>query len=349
MPDPIPAPAFREALLGWYADARRALPWRTQPSLYRTVVSEFMCQQTQVATVLPYFAAWMELFPDFASLAAAQESAVLRAWEGLGYYSRARNLHRLAQAVAAMDAPPSTAAEWQTLPGIGPYTAAAIASIVFGEAVPVIDGNVIRVLARLTADATPFPSAQKAQRHFERLARDLLDPDTPGDYNQAMMELGATVCVKHRPACLLCPVRAHCLAGQNATAAEFPVVPRRAQEKVEQVRLWIEADGGLLLARGDTNGGRLQSLYELPLRETLPQAVVGDRLYSGKRTITHYLYTEHIHRATAPAELPQAPALCWVPRDELESIPFSGPHRRWVRALLKETAVMGATPDPFPS
>ncbi|MCC5840043.1 MAG: A/G-specific adenine glycosylase [Opitutales bacterium] len=348
MRDPIPAPAFRESLLGWYAGARRPLPWRTQPSLYRTVVSEFMCQQTQVATVLPYFAEWMEQFPDFASLAAAEEATVLRAWEGLGYYSRARNLHRLAKAVAAMDAPPATAAEWRALPGIGPYTAAAIASIVFGEAVPVIDGNVIRVLARLTADATPFPTAQKAQRHFERLARDLLDAHAPGEYNQAMMELGATVCVKHRPACLLCPVRTHCLAGQSGRAADFPVVPRRAQEKVEQVRLWIEEDGALLLARGGANG-RLQSLYELPLRETLPQAVVGELLFSGKRAITHHLYTEHIHRAKAPAELTENPALSWVPHEELESIPLSGPHRRWVRALLKETADGRAERDPFPS
>eukprot|EP01034_Spumella_vulgaris_P018705 gene18705-23917_t len=141
---------FSVALLDWYRLNARRLPWRDAPSLYKTVTSEFMLQQTQVKTVLPYFARWHAALPDFAALAAAPESQVLKLWEGLGYYSRARNLHRLGKAVAALPAPPRTPAKWQELPGVGPYTAAAITSISFNAPVACVDGNVVRILARLT-------------------------------------------------------------------------------------------------------------------------------------------------------------------------------------------------------
>src|SRR5687767_12529000 len=147
---------FQAALLEWYRTHARPLPWRESPSVYKTVVSEFMLQQTQVKTVLPYFARWLEALPDFASLAAADEARVLRLWEGLGYYSRARNLHRLSRALVALPSIPRTAAEWQELPGVGPYTAAAITSISFAAPVACVDGNVVRILARLTADGTEF-------------------------------------------------------------------------------------------------------------------------------------------------------------------------------------------------
>ena len=143
-------------MLNWFHANRRKLPWREEPTLYKTVVSEFMLQQTQVKTVLPYFARWRERFPDFTALAAAPEETVVKAWEGLGYYSRARNLHKLARALVAAPVAPRTAAEWQELPGVGPHTAAAIASIACGDAVACVDGNVARVLARLTADTTAF-------------------------------------------------------------------------------------------------------------------------------------------------------------------------------------------------
>ena len=145
---------FQAALLAWYRDNARVLPWREAPSLYKTVVSEFMLQQTQVKTVLPYFARWMEALPGFSELAAAPEERVLRLWEGLGYYSRARNLQRLAQAIVARGGPPVAAEEWRELPGVGPYTSAAITSIALGAPEACVDGNVVRILARLTADAT---------------------------------------------------------------------------------------------------------------------------------------------------------------------------------------------------
>ncbi|HYP15695.1 MAG TPA: A/G-specific adenine glycosylase, partial [Opitutus sp.] len=192
---------FQAGLLGWYRAAARPLPWRSDPSPYKTVVSEFMLQQTQVKTVLPYFARWLEALPDFRTLAAAPEARVLKLWEGLGYYSRARNLHKLAQAVAARPQLPRTAAEWRELPGVGPYTAAAITSISFAAPAACVDGNVVRILARLTADGTPFRDSASAAKAFTPLAESLLTQSSPGDHNQAMMELGATVCFRQKPRC----------------------------------------------------------------------------------------------------------------------------------------------------
>ena len=194
-------PGFQRALLSWYRTHRRRLPWRESPSLYGTVVSEFMLQQTQVKTVLPYFARWMETLPDFQSLAKADEARVLKLWEGLGYYSRARNLHRVAKAVAAMPTPPRTAQEWRSLPGIGPYTAAAITSIALGEPEACVDGNVVRILSRLSADGSAFRDSASAAKAFTPIAEKVLTRDSPGDHNQAMMELGATLCSRTTPAC----------------------------------------------------------------------------------------------------------------------------------------------------
>ena len=203
---------FSTALLEWYQRHARVLPWRENPSLYKTVVSEFMLQQTQVKTVLPYFARWQAELPSFAALAVASEARVLKLWEGLGYYSRARNLHRLAKAVTARPAPPRTPEEWRELPGVGPYTAAAITSITYGAPVACVDGNVVRILARLTADATEFRDSSSAAGALTSLADSLVSADRAGDHNQAMMELGATVCTRQNPACLMCPVRHFCAA-----------------------------------------------------------------------------------------------------------------------------------------
>ena len=187
------APKVRRALLAWYDRHRRDLPWRAEVSPYRTVVSELMLQQTQVATVLPYFERWVQRWPDFASLARADAAEVLAAWAGLGYYRRARLLHALAKEVAAAPSLPRTAAEWIGFTGVGPYTAAAIASIAFGDRAAVVDGNVVRVLARLAGLRSTFASSALAVRRVTPLAAALLDLRRPGDHNHAVMELGAQV------------------------------------------------------------------------------------------------------------------------------------------------------------
>jgi len=328
---------FRKALLVWYRVHRRRLPWRESPSPYGTVVSEFMLQQTQVATVLPYFARWMAALPDFAALARAGEPAVLRLWEGLGYYSRARNLHRLALAVSKAGGLPASAAGWEELPGIGPYTAAAVASIAFGEPRACVDGNVVRILARLTRDATPFRDSASASRALAPLAQELLDPATPGDHNQAMMELGATVCLKRGPLCLVCPVRTYCAAWLDGDPADYPRLDKRTVERLSVVRVWCERGGSLLLHRNPPDARRLANLHELPTAEQAgldPALASGGALIARKtRGITRYRITESIHLARVP-KAPSLPGLVWIRIEDLDSVSLSGPHRKWTTQIL---------------
>lgn len=352
---PKSLPALRRALLGWFRTNRRTLPWRESPAVYKTVVSEFMLQQTQVKTVLPYFSRWLERFPDFAALAAAPEADVLKNWEGLGYYSRARNLHKLARSVAALPAPPRTAAQWQELPGVGPYTAAAIASIACGDAVACVDGNVARVLARLTADATAFASGSELVKQFRPLAGEVLDSTHPGEWNEAMMELGALVCTPRSPTCLVCPLRKHCATADPERAASIPQLARPKTEQRQVVRLWCVCDGRLLLHRAAASSRRLAELHELPAAADLGLADAdarrGELLLRRSRTITRYRIEESIHRwpgESVPAGAAPSVALSgkqnsaagaalhWVPLAELERVTLSGPHRRWVRELLAQ-------------
>ncbi|MFA6288354.1 MAG: A/G-specific adenine glycosylase [Opitutaceae bacterium] len=337
--------AFQHALLAWYRKHQRTLPWRTAPSLYKTVVSELMLQQTQVKTVLPYFARWLEEFPDFQSLAAASEERVLKLWEGLGYYSRARNLHKLAQAVAAMPSPPDTPAGWQELPGIGPYTAAAIISISFGTQAAVVDGNVVRVLTRLSADATPFKDGTSAVKTLTPLANAVLNPENPGDHNQAMMELGATVCHRQNPLCTVCPVLAFCGAAKSGEPEAFPVLAPKVIEQKAVTRVWCVHDGKLLLHRTAAGAKRLANLHELPTDEHLgmtPAAFGKATLIAKKkRGITRFAITESIHRVPAPRGK-LAEGLVWVSVTEIDTLTLSGPHRRWVTELLAATATQAA-------
>ncbi len=326
---------FQAALHGWYRTHARQLPWRDAPSAYKTVVSEFMLQQTQVKTVLPYFARWMQELPTFASLAAAPESRVLKLWEGLGYYSRARNLHRLAQAVAAMPELPRTRDAWLELPGVGPYTAAAITSIAFGAPAACVDGNVVRILARLTADATAFRDSATAAKAFTPLAEALLDPAHPGDHNQAMMELGATVCIRQNPLCLTCPVRSYCTAGRRGDAEKYPRLAARMIERRAVTRVWCERDGQLLLHRAAAGARRFADMHELPTAEHIGFVVAAKAvpLAEKRRAITRFQITETIHAAPAPRAL-RNPELVWVPLADLDSVTLSGPHRRWIREVL---------------
>jgi A/G-specific adenine glycosylase len=329
---------FQHALLAWYRANARPLPWREAPSLYRTVVSEFMLQQTQVKTVLPYFARWLEALPDFATLAAAPESRVLKLWEGLGYYSRARNLHWLAQQFVARPAAPRTPAEWRELPGVGPYTAAAITSISFGARAACVDGNVVRILARLTADATEFRDSASAAKVFTPLAEALLPGEWPGDHNQAMMELGATVCFRQNPLCLTCPVRGFCAGARTGAPENFPRLAARKMEQRAVTRVWCEHRGALLLHRAAAGARRFASIHELPTPEQAgldPAAVArGALLAKQRRGITRFQITESIHSvAIAPRGKLPAGAV-WVPLTELEAVTLSGPHRRWVAAIL---------------
>ncbi len=334
--------AFQKALLTWFHANQRTLPWRESPSLYKTVVSEFMLQQTQVKTVLPYFARWQAELPDFATLAAASDERVLKLWEGLGYYSRARNLHKLAKAVAALPEPPRMPEAWQELPGVGPYTAAAITSIAFNTPAACVDGNVVRILARLTANTTEFRDSASAAKSFAPLAKDLLTLSSAGDHNQAMMELGATVCHRQSPLCTVCPVLTFCAAARSAEPDAFPKLAPKKIEQVALLRVWCEHDGQLLLHRAHAGARRLAGQHELPrasdlglneddFKKTTPLAI-------RRRSITRYAITETIFSAHLSnkqrASAAKNPELVWAPLTSLTSLTLSGPHRRWVNEIL---------------
>jgi len=254
---------LRRALLAHYDAHKRALPWRDETDPYRILVSEVMLQQTRVETVLDYYGAWLERFPDLTALAAAEVDDVLETWEGLGYYRRARNLHAAARAVReqADGELPSSYEELRELPGLGEYTAGAVASIAFGEAVPAPDGNVRRVLARLFDVADPKPA------WLRETAAALVDRARPGDWNQALMELGATICSPRGPACGRCPVAEWCAARAAGTQAERPEPKaRRAPRRALLAVAVVARDGHVLLERRPDDG-LLGGLWAFPEAE----------------------------------------------------------------------------------
>jgi A/G-specific adenine glycosylase len=267
-PPAIPPRAFARALLDWYDRHRRRLPWRAAPGRrsdpYRVWLSEIMLQQTTVVTVGPYFARFLERWPNIDRLAAASLDEVLQEWQGLGYYARARNLHRCAQVVSGEHSGrfPANEADLRALPGIGAYTAAAIAAIAFDRPATVVDGNVERVVARLHAVETTLPAAKPEMR---RLAARLTPEQRPGDFAQAMMDLGATICMPVRPNCAICPVMSFCTVGGKPEAAGYPRrTPRRIRPLRHGVVFWIERADGAVLLRRRAEQGLLGGLMEFP-------------------------------------------------------------------------------------
>ena len=264
-PPPRPDAA---ALLAWYDRHRRDLPWRAPPGArpdpYRVWLSEIMLQQTTVAAVAPYFARFVERWPDIRALAAAPLDAVLHLWQGLGYYARARNLHACARAVAERHAGrlPDTKAALRALPGIGDYTAAAIAAIDFDRREAAVDGNVERVMARLAAQREALPQAKPRLR---ALAAALVPDERAGDFAQAMMDLGATICTPRRPLCVLCPWRTVCAAAALGIADELPRMAEKPERPLRRgVAFWLNRGDGAVLLRRRPENGLLGGMIELP-------------------------------------------------------------------------------------
>jgi len=283
--------SFSGLLLSWYRRAQRDLPWRRTSDPYRIWISEIMLQQTRAAAVIPYYERFLEKYPTVAALAAAPEEEVLALWAGLGYYSRARNLRLAARQIAGAGGFPRTAGELRALPGVGDYTAAAIASIAFGEPCVVVDGNVLRVVARVGNDAADIGSAHTRER-FRQAAQEWLDPRRPGLFNQALMELGATVCLPRNPLCLLCPVRDLCAGRAAGTAAQLPVKLRRSEPvRIAAALLVIRHAGRVLLRRRAESERRMAGFWDLPSPEDLPSSRTKRRLGEVRHTITHHHYT----------------------------------------------------------
>ena len=333
---------FQDSLLAWYDGYQRDLPWRTDPSLYKTVISEFMLQQTRVSTVLPYFENWLYTFPDFHKLARATEEEVLKSWEGLGYYSRARNLHKLAKIAATWESPPETVKEWKELPGVGPYIAAAVTSIALGKAEAVCDGNLVRVLTRIFRIDEEYKDGATAQKKLQPLAQYLINSDRPGDYNQAMMELGATVCHRQSPLCLTCPVVNFCDSGRAGDAENFPRIQKKKNRKKSIQRYWVECNGELLLFTDLHSKNKLSGIFELPQKVPIGFKHKVDEVESmgiRKRTIGNVDYEEEIIRVsnfeTTKGELYDG--YLWADREKMKDITLSGPHRKWIEEILGES------------
>jgi A/G-specific adenine glycosylase len=322
----LDATSFRRSLLPWYRKNGRDLPWRRTTDPYAILVSEFMLQQTQVAAVIPYYDAWMERFPDFRALATASEHEVLHAWQGLGYYARARNLRAAAQNVIAKHGGlcPQALGALQDLPGVGRYTANAIGTFAFNQSVPIVEANIARLLARLFDLQIPIDNG-RGRDALWRHATELLPTRNAGRYNSALMDLGAVVCGS-RPNCGICPVRNLCRAKEPATLPRRrarPAIKRQAEHHGFSVR------GGRVLL--EQSQDRWRGMWMLPRVATA--AANGRPLYVSEFPFTHHRITLSVFRRAA-LEGSAKSTRRWFPIDALDSIPLPSPHRRALRMLI---------------
>lgn len=346
--------ALRSGLLEWYSIQGRDLPWRRSRDPYAIWVSEIMLQQTQVKTVIPYYDRWLAQFPTLQTLASADQQQVLKLWQGLGYYARARNLHRAAQDIVSQHHGvfPTDLPTAVSLPGIGRTTAGGILSAAFDQPTPILDGNVKRVLARLVALSVP---TSKAIAQLWQLSIALLDPAHPRDFNQAWMDLGATVCLPRSPLCDRCPWQPHCCAYHQGIQTEIPMTETRApipRKMIGVAVIWNDA-GQILIDRRKPDG-LLGGMWEFPggkveLGETIPACIqreiqeelgieieVGDRLIIIDHTYSHFHVTLNVHHCKHLSGEPQ-PLQCdeirWVELADLDSYPFPKANLQIIEAL----------------
>jgi A/G-specific adenine glycosylase len=343
------AQALHRTLLGWYRRNRRDLPWRRTRDAYRVWVSEVMLQQTTVKVALPYYESFLRRFPSLNTLAEEPEDEVLAAWSGLGYYHRARNLHRGAQHVAERHGArfPKTLEAALAVPGVGLYTASAILSIAYDQPLPVVDGNVRRVLARLLALSGP---EYRREGPFYNRAEELLDREHPGDWNQALMELGATVCTPKKPACPACPLRERCRALAQGRVDELPEARRRrAPVDVTVSAALVRRDGAILLAKRP-DGRLLGKMWEVPQTPLDPEGETdlarqieeryGIRVepealvVRARHAVTHRRITLEGYRARLRSAVPSDPErFRWVSPGDIGSLPVSSMTKKLLRGL----------------
>ena len=303
----------------WYAEKKRPMPWRLNPTPYGCWLSEIMMQQTTYAAVLPYYERFLARFPSVESLAAADEADVLKQWEGLGYYARARNLHKAARSlvVDGKAAWPKSAAEWAKVPGVGPYTAAALASVLKGEPVPVVDGNVARVFARYWMISEDFKKLPARARLAERLTPEIEQAAVPGNFNQAMMELGALVCTPTSPDCGVCPLRSGCAARKKGVQTDYPIkVAKGSVPTRRATQVIIPDEKGRILLVQNREGGLLKGLWELP---TVEPSIGLTQVFS------HFeleLSTVKVLRKDAEFKVPGSVPLATTTRKVLEAAGF---------------------------
>jgi len=327
---------FRAALLAWYGANARDLPWRRTRDPYVVWVSEIMLQQTRVAAVVEYFERFLKVFPTIEALAEAEEENVLAQWSGLGYYRRARMMHRAARMVVGEHGGrmPESAVKLRELPGIGEYTAAAVASISHGEAVPVVDGNVERVLQRVYGPELAADGGKPAVREFREAAKKLLDGQRPGEFNQAMMELGAMVCLPRGPLCGECPVREHC-----RTQGEHETGPAKQMRSQQVAYALMQRNSGremeILLRQRGEDESQMPGMWELP---SIPDGAVPEEqmLLTVRHSITNtnYYVTIYLLEAGQHRELRvEAEQMRWVKAQELDELALTGLARKVLKRV----------------
>lgn len=322
---------FQQSLLEWYDANRRDLPWRRTRDPYAVWVSEAMLQQTTVQAVIPFYGRWMQAFPTVHSLAQAGEEAVLAAWQGLGYYSRARNLHRAAQ-IIEREGWPATVEQWRSLPGVGDYTAGAVASIAQGLAAALVDGNVERVYARISADPAVGPGLKRAAWDW---AGAHLAADNPGDWNQALMELGATVCTPKNPACGHCPISDHCMAHKLGAVAGFPAPkPKREWLRLSHAAV-VPVCQGLIGLEQCPPGAWWAGLWQTPRFDSAEAAADA---YPGCGSVGSFKHTVTRHQITLQVFVHHSDeaeaGLTYADPEELDSIALTAPAMKAIRLVL---------------
>jgi len=348
---------LRKKLLAWYETQRRDLPWREGATSYRIWISEVMLQQTQVETVIPYYRRFLKRFPDIRSLAEAELEEVLKAWENLGYYARARNLHRAAGVIAARHGGklPDTLHDLLALPGIGAYSAGAILSLAFGRAVPAVDGNVKRVLARLYGIESPL-SDKDTHGRIVRLAEALVPAKRPGDFNQALMDLGATVCTPTAARCTICPVKSLCTACREGSQSRIPAaVKRKALPERNATAGWIQQPGNRFLIVQRPREGLLGGLWKLPggfgsegetieaaLKRTVREETglrIGsmEPIAAVQHTFTHFRMT--LHGFTCTVSKKPRPSVGtgvkWITPSEMTGYSFGKADRELIKKIIQ--------------
>jgi len=349
--DPIPEQEWltaRSRLLEWYRENRRDLPWRRSTDPYAIWVSEIMLQQTRVAVVVERYKIFMARFPTLVSLAQASEDEVLALWSGLGYYRRARMLHKAARFVVdrCNGTLPVTSAELRTLPGIGAYTAAAIASIAHGEAVAVVDGNVERVLCRLQGWEFGSRNTEAEMKHkVEHLAAQLVDPARPGDFNQALMELGATVCLPRNPQCLVCPLAADCKTkGEHKTAPRLQMLSREVAHALA-IRTGLHAGQGsreVLLEQRPVSNTVMPGMWELPALEdtAVPEKELRMTVRHSIMQVNYYVRIRTVFEDDVESMTVRQGVRRWIPLHEAEGMALTG----LARKVLTRAHLLAGTP-----
>jgi A/G-specific adenine glycosylase len=347
---------FQKSLIDWYLEEKRDLPWRKNNDPYRVWVSEVMLQQTRVDTVIPYFERFMEKYPTVADLAEADEQDLLKVWEGLGYYSRVRNLHHAVKEVHEKygGKVPDTKEAFGSLKGVGPYTTGAVLSIAYGKPIPAVDGNVMRVMSRIFNMDDDIAKV-KTRKLFEGLVEKVISHEDPSSFNQGLMELGALICTPKNPSCLLCPVRDFCMAFHEGTQNDLPVKKKVKKGKtVQYISFILEDEKGNIIVRQRPSEGLLASLWEFPNHEVLSkwknmvtdfESMLGKELGIELDVIepicvidhvfSHLTWKIHAFRARFRGDFVESEVQKVIPIEKVENYPFPVPYQKIWKAFKK--------------